>query len=272
MNQVRETQLINKANFAPTGTWTFSDPIDADFNPYTRVWVRSDFTQTVNKFSVLSASYVKSMLSFHPDWIVSGSGGGAVTGFTGAARSDGGVYLNNSSQSSAFVYMKPSKSGRLAKINWSSSKSPRFRAVIKTGSAITANKMVIGLYSGSGKPARFVAGTNHKNRFEVYLDVVADSNLRANAIASTTASSSASLGVVVAASTVYDIELRLSSSRIATVWVNSVLKATFVTALKANKRLTPIIGVQTEDAAGTTAANQGITVYHTLLSQDITAT
>lgn len=256
-----------------TGEQTFNDLIEHDFDPYNRVWVRTDFTSALGTKARMSDwSLFNSVASHNPDWIVSGSGAGGVTGFVGTARSDGGCYLNNSSASSAFVFMKPRVGGRVNKISWSSSKAPRFRAVIKTGAAITANKIIMGLYSGSGKPARFVNGTNHKNRLEVYLDKVADSNWRANAVASTTASSSASLGLVVAADTLYDIELRLSTSRIATVYVNSTLVATFTTALKAAKQLTPIIGVQTEDAAGTTAANQGIAVYHTLLSQDIVAT
>lgn len=255
-----------------SGTNTFDDLIETDFNPYTRVFARSDFTKALTKASVASGSYWKSVMSFDPDWIVSGSGAGAVAGFTGAARSDGGAYLNNSSASSAYVFMKPAKSGRLGKINWSTSKAPRFRAVIQTGTAITANKFVMGLYSGSVRPARFIAGTNTKNRVEVFLDKVADSKLHVNAVASTVTSSSTSLAVTVAASTIYDIEIRVSTARIVTVYVNSTLVYTSTAALKAATRLVPIIGVQTEDAAGTTAANQGVTVYHTLLSQDITAT
>ncbi len=278
MNEVRTRRIINATNHAFTGTVThtgaetFNDLIETDFNPYTRIWVRTDFTNPTGKASLLSASYVKSQMSLNKDWIISGSGAAAVTGFTGAARSDGGMYLNNSSASSAFVFMKPSKSGNVGKVHWSTSKGARFRAVFKTGAAITANKIVMGLYSGSVRPARFIAGTNTKNRVEVYLDKVADSRWRANAVASTTASSSASLGVVVAADTIYDIEIRISTARIVTMYINSTLVATFTTALKASKRLVPIIGVQTEDAAGTTAADQGIAIYHTLLSQNIAAT
>lgn len=255
-----------------SGAETFDDLIETDYNPYTRVWVRTDFTNTVGKASLLSGSYAYSNISLNPDWVVSGSGAGAVLGFTGEANSAGAAYLNNSSASSAFVFMKPSKTGKVSKVHWSTSKAARFRALIKTGAAITANKIVMGLYSGSVRPARFINGTNTKNRVGVYLDEVADSNWRAEAAMSTTASSSASAGIVVAADTIYDIEIRLSTARIATVYINSALVATFETALKANKRLVPIIGVQTEDAAGTTAANQGVNVFHTLLSQDITAT
>lgn len=267
-----DTSANDIMTLADGGSLTVPDLIESDFNPLNRVWVRTDFTNAVGKASLLSASYIKSNISLNKDWIVSGSGAAAVAGFTGAARSDGGMYLNNSSASSAFVFMKPAKSGNVAKVHWSTSKAPRFRAVIKTGAAITANKIIMGLYSGSVRPARFIAGTNTKNRVEVYLDKVADSNWRGNAIASTTASSSASLGVVVAADTIYDIEIRVSTARIVTMYINSTLVATFTTALKAAKRLVPIIGVQTEDAAGTTAADQGIAVYHTLLSQNIVAT
>lgn len=265
------TAQTNTANNTFSGTNTFDDLIETDFNPYTRVWVRTDFTQPLTKLSVLSASYVNSVRSFNQDWLVSGSGAAAVAGFTGAANSAGGVALNHSSASSTFVFMKPSRNGRLAKINWSTSKAPRFRAVIKTGASITAQKIVIGLYSGSVRPARFINGTNTKNRVEVYFDQVGDSRWRGNAIASTTASSSASLGIVVAASTIYDIEIRVSTARIVTMYINSALVATFTTALKANKRLVPIIGVQTEDD-DETQTTLNVDMFHTLLSQDITAT
>jgi hypothetical protein len=253
-----------------TGQNTFSDMIESDFNPYTRIWVRSDFTQTVNKKSVISGSYVKSVMSFDPDWVVSGSGAAAVAGFTGAANSAGGATLNHSSASSTFVFMKPSHIGRLAKINWSTSKAPRFRAVLKTA-AIGGQKIVMGLYSGSVRPARFIAGTNTKNRAEVYFDQIGDSRFHACNVASTSASSSATLSGVVAADTIYDIEIRVSTSRITTIYVNSTLVATFTTALKASKRLVPIIGLQTEDDDAA-QSGYGLHIFHTLLSQDINAT
>ncbi len=256
---------------ATSAASTFGDLIETDFNPLNRIWVRSDFTKTLNKFSILSASEPNSMYSFEADWIVSGSGAGNVLGFTGSARSDGAVFLNNSSASSAFVFMKPAKAGRLQKIHWSTSKAPRFRAVIKTGTSIVTNKFVMGLYSGSIKPARFVAGTNTANRVEVYLDVVADSNFHVNTVNSTVTSSSNSISLVVAASTVYDIEIRVSTARIVTILVNGDLLFTSGAALKAATRLVPIIGVQTEDDDSAVSA-QGVFLYHTLLSQDITAT
>lgn len=252
-----------------SGANTFDDLIETDFNPYTRVWVRTDFTRQLTKASIMSASYVKSNYSFNRDWIVSGSGAGAVAGFTGSARSDGGCYLNHSSASSTYVFMKPSKSGSMGRIAWSTSKAPRFRVVLKTGASITAQKIVVGLYSGSVRPARFINGTNTKNRFEVYLDQVADSNFRANAVASTVTSSSASLSTVVAASTIYDIELRVSAARIPSVYINSTLVKTFTSALKASTRLVPIIGVQTEDD-DELQSTLGVNIYHTLLSQNIT--
>lgn len=254
-----------------SGTNTFDDLIETDFNPYTRIWVRSDFTNTVTKASIVgSASYIKSVASFNKDWCISGSGAAAVTGFTGSARSDGGAYLNHSSASSTYVFMKPVKNGPFGRIAWSTSKSPRFRVVLKTGASITAQKIVVGLYSGSVRPARFINGTNTKNRFEVYLDQVADSNWRANAVGSTVHSSSASLSTVVAASTIYDIELRVNSSRIPSVYINSTLVKTFTSALKANTRLVPIIGVQTEDD-DEAQSTLGMHIYHTMLSQNITA-
>lgn len=245
---------------ATAGVSAEDEIVEDQFDPSTRVFARTEFGRRLyTKAAISDWSVMKSVASAEPDWVVSGSG----TTFGGSTMEDGGALIK-ASTSSAFAFIKPRTGSRFGRIKWNTSKEPRFRFVIKTQSSIAAMRMLIGLES-VGHPKFLRASAPDSNRIEVLLDKVADSRFHARIGAGSNGSSSATLSGVVAASTVYDIEIRISAARIASVYINSTLAHTFTDVMIANKALIPIIGVQNEGAA------RNIAIYHVIGSQNISS-
>jgi hypothetical protein len=210
----------------------------------------------------------KSAASYNADWIYSGSGKGSYKAGTGApVNSEGGQYLNpGKSDTSAFNFIKPRVGGRFNTIKWNTSKSPRFRVVLKP-MTVNQGRIIVGLYSGSQAPKRFDTSTKSvSNRVELFLHSSSPA-WRVHVCKSTTSSSAWISGAPAAAATVQDIEIRVSSSRIVTIYMDSTLVYTSSFALAANKNLIPMIGIQNSKAVSTTKLG----VYHVEMSQDITA-
>lgn len=247
--------ITNSATQTLTGSTTVTragELVEADFDPENRVWVRSDFTSAIYTKAVISDwSLFKSVASANMDWVASGS----ATAF-GCTANSNGANIISASNSSSFMFIKPRTGSRLNKVKWNTSNSPRFRALVKTGT-ITNARIVVGLYS-TDRPKFLRNSAGDSNRIEVFMDKGADSRWRVMA-AKGGASSSAAL-VAVASDTVYDIDIRVDSSRVPTVYVNGTLRYTG-TALAASKKLIPIIGLQSE------GAKRNMSVFHTLMSQ-----
>lgn len=233
---------------------------DNDFDPAERTWVHFNFGQRIYTKAVASDwSVFKSVASedLPGDWMLSGS----ATAYGAPTNSDGGTRLS-ASNSGALAFFKPRTGSKLNKIKWSSSKQPRLRLVLGTGT-ITATRFMVGLES-IAVPKFLRNSAPDSNRIEVYFDQGADSRLHARK-AGGASSSSGTLSGVIASSSIYDVELRLDSDRIGTVWVNGVQLLEFDTALAASKSLIPIIGFQAE------GAKQSIVAYNGSMSQNIAA-
>lgn len=230
--------------------------VEADYNPANRVYYRSDFHGRIYSIAVASDwSNFKSIASANLDWIFSRS----ATAATARASSDGACILSDSN-SSALCFIRPRVGSRLNKVKWNSSRSPRFRCVIKTGASIADERWMIGLESVA-RPKYLRNSAPDSNRVEVYFHQNADSRIHAR-VGKGGSSSSAAMSIVPAADTVYDIDIRVSSSRIVTIYVNGTLLFTSTVALAANKSLIPIIGHQSE------GAKRAMALYYTELSQD----
>lgn len=230
--------------------------LEADYDPASRVYWRSSFDGRAYSAAVISDwSLFNSVASANPDWVFSMS---ATNGQT-RASSDGAMVLSGSG-SSALVFLKPRTGSRLNKIKWNTSRSPRFRVVMKTGASVADSRFMIGLESAA-LPKYLRNSAPDSNRVEVYFHQNADSRLHGRKGAGAS-SSSATLAGVLAADTVYDIDIRVDSSRIATVYVNGTLVWTATTALAASKSLIPIIAHQSE------GAKRAMCLYYAELSQD----
>lgn len=232
--------------------------VESPFDPAARVYHRFSFEGKAVGAAVNSDwSVFKSVASANFDWTVSQS---ATTAGT-VANSDGGMVLSGSN-SSALVFLKPRTGSRLNKIKWSTSKELRFRILLKTGT-ITATRYLIGLESNA-VPKFLRNSAPDSNRVEVYLDQGADSRWHVR-LGHSSGSSSATASGVVASTTVYDIDIRVSASRIVTVYINGTLVYTSTTPLKASKTLIPIIGHQSE------GAKQNMSLFYGEISQLIAA-
>lgn len=215
--------------------------IETPFDPKERVYHRFAFDGKAVSANVNSDwSVFKSVMSANMDWTFSKS----ATGGGCTANSDGGMVLSGSN-SSALVFLKPRTGSRLNKIKWSTSKELRFRLLLKTGT-ITNARYLIGLESVA-VPKFLRNSAPDSNRVEVYLDQGADSQWHVRT-GHSSGSSSATASGVVASTTVYDIDIRVSSTRIVTVRINGTTVYTGTTPLKASKTLIPIIGHQSEGA------------------------
>ncbi len=254
------TAQTNTANNTWTGHNTFSGQaalIEADFDPSARVYARTDFGKKVYTKTVASdfVNY-KSVASADLEWFMSGNG----TLFGGTASSDGGTVISCSNTTKC-AFIKPSTGSRYRKIKWSTSKTPRFRAVIKTGT-VANSTICVGLYSGSG-PDILTLGTPDAVRAEIILRNSVDSRWHCRTAGTTSGSGTASGAV--ANATVYDIEIRVDANRIATFYVNSTLVYTATVALTAGVNLLPIIGIASHHASN--KKNMG--VYHIMMSRAI---
>jgi hypothetical protein len=210
--------------------------------------------------------------SWNDDWVVSGSGDGSHPAGTHPCIGsvDGGAYLYAGSQdSSVFAFIHPRDGGRFDKIAWNTSKSPRMRVVLAP-TAITQSYIVVGLNSDVGNPKFSNSSQSGSNRIEVFLRS-SDSQWRVH-VAKSTTSSSAVVTTTQAASagTIQDIDIRVSSARIVTIYINGLLVYTSTIALAASKTLIPKIGIQTykQQAA---AGLQKLGLYHIEMSQLIQA-
>lgn len=252
------------------GQETFDDPISTDFNPYTRVYVRSDFAGRVAQSTSLAAmSLVSSTLGAPPDWCFSGRNGS----MSCAAGSDGGAILYPGSKSiSAFVWMRPMARSPVDRIHWSSSKAPRFRAIIKpAGGGILQSQIAIGLYSNSRNPDRFSsdAGAQSCSR-RVELFHSSDSSDWKVHTGHSSGSSSAVTTTPAADAVLADVEIRIAATtRIPTVYINSTLVYTGTTPITASTRMYPILGIRNMKSSNAAAAKCQLTVYHTEISQNI---
>lgn len=242
-----------------TGNVTINRPgqlTEFDYDPALRVWARSDFGKKVYTKTVASDwSVFKSVASADLEWFISGN----ATTYGGKASSDGGTVLSGSNNSK-MVFMKPSTGSRFRKIMWNTSKRPRFRCVIKTGSSLANLMLKVGLYSSAGGKA--ISGAPYSNRAEFTFTSATDSRFHCRVGGAT--STSATAAGVVATGTVYDLDIRVDSSRIATFYINGTLVATASVALASAKNLVPVIGFR----SGSTQ-KRNIGVYHIACSRDI---
>ncbi len=235
------------------------DFYSTDFNPAVRVFARSDFGKKLYTKAVGSDwTSFKSVASADWDWYLSGN----PTTYGGKASSDGGTVLSGSNNSK-LLFMKPSTGSKFRKIAWNTSKSPRFRAVIKIGSAMTRQDIVVGLYSSC--TAKAVSGTPFANRAEFKFTNASTTSSKLHwRVGNGTSSTSGAASASVAASTVYDLEIRVDSSRIASFYVNNTLIGTSALALQASKNLFPVIGIRSRGTAKNT-----LSVYHIMCSRNI---
>jgi len=230
--------------------------VEADYDPGSRVYFRSSFEGRAYSATVISDwSNFKSVASANLDWVFSRSATNAIA----RGSSDGAMVLSDSN-SSAMCFIRPRTGSRLNKIKWNTSRSPRFRCVFKTGASIADERWLFGLESVA-RPKYLRNSAGDSNRVEIYFHQNADSRIHARKAAGGS-SSSATLTGVVAADTVYDLDIRVDSSRVVTVYVNGTLLKTFTTALAASKALIPIIGHQSE------GGKRAIALYYMEMSQD----
>jgi hypothetical protein len=261
--------VTDSATGAYSGQNTFDDLIETDFNPYTRVWARADFTKKCAQHSSLSRfSTPKSFGSANFEWVVDGSGAYGVS-----ASTNGANYLvpGSSKSSSTFCYLKPYLNSNFGRINWLSQKSPRFRAVI----APTDNdqsRVLVGLYSSYADPGKFDGGASGSHRVEVVLsssDSVWKVHADMNGSDSSLDSASGAAGVITSVEgQATDIEIRFDSGRIPSVYINSTLVWTSARAMTTAKRLIPIIGVQLLKGSTITDAHANLGVFHVEMSQN----
>ena len=250
---------------------TESDAYDVSFNPANRVYVFSDFGGVAHRRASLDGFSLpwKSASQADPYWLRSGSGKGSWKAGSQLpdVSADGAMWLQaGKSATSAYTFIKPILGSRLGTIKWNTNKEPRWRFVIKP-QAILQNTILVGLYSESGTPNRFDQAQSGSNRIEVFFRS-SDSQWRVHVGYGSNGSSSAVIttSVVAAAATVADIDIRVDSSRIVTIYFNGVLRYTATNALIANKDLIPIIGLQALDTAKTSLG-----CYHFMASQAIDA-
>lgn len=250
---------------------TEQDAYDVDYNPANRIYVFSDFGGVAHRRASLDLFIVegKSASRVDPYWLRSGSGKGSWQAGTHApdVSADGAMWLQaGKSATSAYTFIKPILGSRLGTIKWNTNKEPRWRFVIKP-KAIVQNTVLVGLYSESKTPNRFDQAQSGSNRIEVFFRS-SDSQWRVHVGQGSNGSSSAVLttSAIAVANTVADIDIRVNSSRIVTVYINGVLRYTGTQALIANKDLIPIIGLQTLDTA-----KVSLGCYHFMASQAIDA-
>ncbi len=237
---------------------------DVDFNPALRVYRRQQMGQAIKSSGQRDNwSLYTSIKSVNLDWVVSGSGAGATTGFHTSADSDGGVILSATATSSSFMFIKPAPGGIFDTVKWGTSKNPRMRVVMKTGSSVTGSNFVCGLYSADTAPNRF-DGTAKAIRAEVFFDQPINASWKVDVAGAGASSVSGDCATASATSTVYDIDIRVQSDRTVKVYINGPLVFTSTTALTATKNLIPMIGLQ-----NTTTAHRPHKIYHVELSQDI---
>lgn len=230
--------------------------VEADYDPGSRVYFRSEFAGRAYGIAVISDwSNFKSIQSANFDWVFSQS---ATT--AGTRGSSDGAMVMSDSNSSALGFIRPRTGSRLNKIKWNTSRSPRFRLVFKTGASVADERWMFGLESVA-RPKYLRNSAPDSNRVEVYFHQNADSRIHARR-AGGGSSSSATLSGVIAADTVYDLDIRVDASRIVTVYLNGTLVKTFTNALAASKSLIPILGHQSE------GAKRAISLYYMEMSQD----
>jgi hypothetical protein len=254
-----------------SGQETFDDLIETDFNPLNRVYARAEFSGRCMKSSswIDQSNGTKARGSTLDDFVFSEqNGSGSV-----AAASDGGTVLYPGSKSiSAFVFLKPRTGGPFDKIQWSSSKAPRFRAIIKpTGAGLAQSRIAIGLYSNDGNPDRFSsdAGAQSCSR-RVELFHSSDSTDWKIHVGHSSGSSSYVTTTAAANNTVADVEFRIAeTTRIPTVYINSTLAFTGTTPIKASTRMYPIVGIRNAKSSNAAAALPKLEIYHAEMSQNI---
>lgn len=239
------------------------------YDPYTRVWAMSSFNNRLYTKAVLSDwTSFKSVASANLDWVVSGS----ATAYGGTAGTSGYANLSGSN-SSAYAFIKPRTGSPFDRIKWLTNKSPEFTFVIRTANLADKN-VCVGLFSTTYPRGNAIGkASSGSNRVEVYVDQNATSRTgtgsggswRVNVAGSGGSSASAATGVAADANTVYEINIRISSARIVTVYINGSLVYTSTRAMTTAKALIPMIAVQNEGAKG----NFGI--VHAIGSQNIVA-
>ncbi len=240
--------------------------IDTNFNPALRVYRRQQMGQAIKSAAQRNDwSVYTSVKSCNLDWIVAGSGAGASTGYHTSADSDGGCILSHTATSSSFMWIKPADGGIFDTVKWGTSKNPRMRVVMQTGSNITGSQFVCGLYSAATSPNRF-DGTAKAIRAEVVFNQVVAASWKVDVAGTGSSSVSGDTSTAVAVSTVYDIDIRVQSDRTVVVYINGVLVYTSVKVLTATKNLIPMIGLQNR-----TTFHRPVKIYHVELSQDIAA-
>lgn len=249
--------------------WTVSDQAGSwtpggagQYDPTTRVFARTEGIGRIYTKAIISDwSAFDSVASADFDLICSGSGG-----FGTSKTNDGGVKLSHAAASSAFVFVKPKTGSRFNTVNWDSSKTPRFLAVIKTGASVANVKIQVGLQSGGSQPHRFVSpgGSGHSNRAHFFVDQAANASWKMDVAGGGASSVSGDCATAAAVNTVYALEIRVDSSRIVTGYINGLLVYTSTQALAASKALTPVIGVQCE-----VNAERGIKLYSLEMSASI---
>lgn len=257
-----EEVFSGKTSFtaAPTGL------IETNFDPANRVYVRQQMSGRILLTALVSDwSYHKSVGSANHDWVVAGSGAGASTGFATSADSDGGCILSHTATSSSFMWIKPRTGGAFDRVKWGTSKNPRMRVVLQTGASVTGSQFVCGLYSAATAPNRF-DGTAKAIRAEAVFNQVAAASWKVDVAGTGSSSVSGDCATAVAASTVYDIDIRVQSDRTVKVYINGALVYTSVKVLTATKNLIPMIGLQNR-----TTFHRPIKIYHVECSQDIAA-
>lgn len=240
------------------------DSYNVDFNPATRVFRRQQMTGQVYSSGVRDNwSVYTSIKSANLDWAISGSGAGAATGFNTSADSDGGLILSATATSSSFVFMKPAPGGIFDTVKWGTSKNPRMRVVMQTGSSVTGSQFVCGLYSADTAPVRF-DGTAKAIRAELFFDQPTNASWKVDVAGAGASSVSGTTATAAAISTVYDLDIRVQSDRTVKAYINGALVYTSTTALTTTKNLIPMIGLQNR-----TTAHRPLKIYHVEMSQDI---
>lgn len=240
-------------------------------DPALRVYVRSDFSNRIpHSTSLAATSLMSSTNEMNKHWCFSGRFGSQSC----AVGSAGEAILYPGSKSiSAFVWARPMARGPLDRIQWSVDKSPRFRAILKpTGAGLAQSQIAVGLYSNSRNPDRFSSDAGAQScsrRIEVFHS--SDSTDWKIHAGHSSGSSSAVTTVAAANNTVVDVEIRIDSSRIPTVWLNGNLVYTGTTPIKTATRLYPIFGIRNMKSSNAAAALCKLAAYHTEMSQDIAA-
>lgn len=260
----------DQIDFEAGGTDRFriveGDAYDVDFNPATRVFRRYQFDRAITTKAIVSDySSPSSLGSFDPNWVMSGSANGSVAGFQASADSDGGMILSHIAKSSSFVFIKPATGQLFDRTKWGTSKNPRMRVVMQTGSSVANALFVCGLYSAATAPNKFDA-TAKAIRAEFFFNQTVNASWKVDVAGTGSSSRSGDTSTAVATSTVYDLDIRVQSDRTVKCYINGALVYTSVKVLTATKNLIPMIGLAT-----TGDVHRPIKIYHIELSQDIAA-